>query len=767
MFSATWVGVYAQEPDFEAADATTTHIFLSNSYNIPVGNQGATASIVQIQNNTGLGIAITKTEVVIDFPSQFVSVTAADVTLNASAVSSGTVFAVGPTVNANTGQIAFTLSFTGGGVPEDGILYDLVDILWTGVAFSDGDQDVTFSYVEITDNVPNSAYPVGTVRVHNGAISVDRPDITVYIDKNSTAPPDYHIEVGETLVTNVMADDVFSVDQVSFVLDFDERFVQVLDVEPGPFFTKDNGAADAIDIRWDNSNGTVTFNAKRSPYDTDADGAIIAKITWEGIRAGSSPQDFIDDVLMFDNSVNIEDAPSTTVVTELDGGNIVVEPQLITIYFDPSNLKLAANYDSVAQEVKLRGVRKVGTVEFEVHFDNTLVQVVDGANSDQLAKSIEVGSLFGNNYFVEQNSVDHKNGVIKFKVDTNNPITEDGTVAIIHWKGLQYGGPRALPFYYHKILDAEHVTIPNTTAEDGTVEVSYGPNRNSRVLINPSNHNIYTSGTGHTFIQLENVRVLNSAAIEVKFDPNIVYALNVSPNAFGGIVTYRNINNSTGLAKFVVSDIDSGATQGAVAVITWQGKETGVSALELQNITLTQDSYQTTPAELVNGAITVSSGGGTPTDPAKPGDDINAVISLEAHGADSGIEAYVDTVACPTTHFAKPAGNQKGTTDSLGQIHITGDEAYKCLYVYREGYLIGMNQKPWGNLGGLELPAGDIANGGDNKIDITDLTVVASLYGQPHDIADYNRNGAVDIGDLAVVAGNYGKTGPTQFWLKY
>jgi len=774
IFGATWVGVYAQGPDFEAADATTATLSIFSSpiadKHIPVGERRCVTTVNVTNVDTGNDDALNRILAVIDFPDEFVTTTSADITIDPAMTALGCGFTAGPTVSG--GKINFTVSNAANAtcaIPEDGNTYPLVNICWTGKAYSNGEAPVTFEYAEIVDTVGNTAaYPVGTGRVSNGSLIVDRPDITVYIDRNSTAPPDYHIKVGETLVTNVMADDVFGVDQVSFTLHFDERFVKVLNVEPGEFFTRNNGAADPIDIRWNNSNGVITFNAKRSPYDIDADGATIAKITWEGLSPGTSPQSFTGNVLMFDNNVNIEDAPSTTVITELDGGNIVVEPQLITIYFDPGELKLAANYKPVAQEVKLRGVRKVGTVEFEIHFDPTIMKVVDGAKSDQLAKSIEVGSLFGSNYFVEQNSVDHNKGIIKFKVDTNDPITKDGTVAIIHWKGLQYATPRALPFYYYKVLDAEHVTIPNTTAEDGTVEIGYGPNKNSKVSINPLNHNIYNTGTGHTFIQLEDVRNLSSAAIEVKFDPHIVYALNVSPNAFGGIVSYRNIDNSAGLAKFVISDIDSGAAQGAVAVITWQGKNSGVTPLELQNVVLVQDGYTTTPAELVNGAITVSSGsGGTPTPPPQPGDDIDAVLSLEAFGAASGIEVYVDTANCPAGSFSKPAGVKKGETDGLGQFHLSGDATYKCLYVYRKGYLIGMNPQPWGNLGGLELPAGDIANGGDNKIDITDLTVVAGLYGQADSIADYNRNGAVDIGDLAVVAGNYGKTGPTQFWLKY
>lgn len=62
----------------------------------------------------------------------------------------------------------------------------------------------------------------------------------------------------------------------------------------------------------------------------------------------------------------------------------------------------------------------------------------------------------------------------------------------------------------------------------------------------------------------------------------------------------------------------------------------------------------------------------------------------------------------------------------------------------------------------VTLLAGDID--GDGRITITDVSLVASLFGATTtSSSDINGNGVVDIGDVSVVATNFGSIGPSQW----
>jgi hypothetical protein len=197
-----------------------------------------------------------------------------------------------------------------------------------------------------------------------------------------------------------------------------------------------------------------------------------------------------------------------------------------------------------------------------------------------------------------------------------------------------------------------------------------------------------------------------------------------------------------------------------VATISWQGQAAGTTEIDLHNVRLTQAGYRTELSDLTDGTINVGDG---PVDPgAQPGDDIEGIIALKGFGPTNGVEIFVSTTACPSSHFSSPTGNLETTTSSLGRFQVNGDPAYQCLHVYKEGYLIGQSDRPWGNLGALELEPGDL--NGDNRVDIADLAIIAEAYDQAHDVADFNHSGKVDIFDLSLLAGNYNDEGPTSFW---
>lgn len=61
------------------------------------------------------------------------------------------------------------------------------------------------------------------------------------------------------------------------------------------------------------------------------------------------------------------------------------------------------------------------------------------------------------------------------------------------------------------------------------------------------------------------------------------------------------------------------------------------------------------------------------------------------------------------------------------------------------------------------LRAGDID--GDNSVTVTDVSLVAGLYGMPANgsPADFNANGTIDVTDVSLAAGNYNLIGPTAW----
>lgn len=359
--------VYAQGPDVEIMGAADTTIFMSPPI-VPVPVDGTGTSIVTLINGPLAG-NLTEARVEVLFPSQYVHVVSdADIQ---PTIAGGllTVLERNNTLGRLTFEILFTVPIPPGGTlnpPPTAI----ATITWTGIAFSDGPQPVIFDDVEVTDNVAG-ALPLAPSEKFGNAVDVIRPPITVFIDRNIVNPPPCRIDAGQTLVTQVIADDIVHVDRVGFELDFDARFVQVNEVRPGSFF-------EPAPIKHlneiDNNNGRIDFDYERSTP-RNAGQAVIAEIEWEGLRAGTSYQQFIGDVRMFANGIQVLDPP--TPITEIDGCDITVDPQQITIYLDPSQIVVDENGEPVRQDVKLRGVRNVEEVAFKLKYDQNLVQIVN------------------------------------------------------------------------------------------------------------------------------------------------------------------------------------------------------------------------------------------------------------------------------------------------------------------------------------------------------------------------------------------------------
>lgn len=152
---------------------------------------------------------------------------------------------------------------------------------------------------------------------------------------------------------------------------------------------------------------------------------------------------------------------------------------------------------------------------------------------------------------------------------------------------------------------------------------------------------------------------------------------------------------------------------------------------------------------------------GTPAPTATPGTGsaaITGTVTVEGRATSAGVEVS-----------ASPGGH-KTTTDTNGNFLLTGLQTNSTytLTASLEGFVdvrrlnlqlsSGTSQ-----LGSVVIRAGDID--GDNAVTVTDVSLVAGLYGNPAggSIADLNANGLIDVSDVSLAAGNYGLTGPLEW----
>lgn len=752
MSGTDWQKAHAQDP-FGIASAEDTSIFISPILvSVPVNGTGT--SQVYLQNGPITG-TLTQVRVEILFPYPYVEMDPVPVVQPLRGTLVGAPFA--ERVDANFNRLTFEINFGVDTIVPNSGLVQFANIIWRGAAFSSGPKLVRFDDVEVTDDTGDTDPLAPGEKITDHQIDVVRPPIRVFIDQNIVDPPPCRIEAGQTLVTRVMANNVTHVDRMGFELDFDQRFVRVKEIRPSSFF--DPTPIEHVN-RIDNNNGRISFDYAR-PIPTTTGRAIFAEIEWEGIKSGTSHQDFVPgSVRMSANGVAV---PAATITPILDGCDIIVNPQHITIYFDPSDVEVDEDGAPVRQEVKLRGVRNVEEVAFQIEYDQTLVQVVN--QSGQPVTKIEVGSLFSEGFLEDTNNIDNNNGFINFRVNADEPLRRDGTVAVIYWKGLREGGPKDLTFPFVELLDGPNSKINTVTREDGQIEVGPGSKTDARVLISPPNLEIRLNESGLTHIQLENIQNLTEAEVEVRFNTSIVEALQVDPSTLGGAVSNIDLGNNTGVVKFTVSGINSANRNSPVAFITWKAKAVGTTDLILQNVRLTQNSRETIPTNLFDGVIRVTQGDGPPGDCGDPGDNICGVVVPEGRAPNfGGVEIFVTSSACPAAGSGNqpPSGTPATTTDNTGLFELLGNTSYRCLFAVREGHLVAQHAQPFGNLGAIELPAGDLNN--DNKINIFDLAIVGNVYQKPHTIADFNGNGVVDILDLALIARNYNRSGAVDDW---
>lgn len=752
---ANWQGqgaVYAQEPegDVGAADANTAVITLTPTIpplQIPVNGIGTSSVII---SNT-LPFSLTKVNVEILYPTaqQFVAVNAVRV------VRAGDILNM---LDNSPGRLAFEIDFT---TPISGEIATIAEIDWRGLQFSNGPKEVRFGRIEVRDDTPDTAILLDSQKFGT-QVEVIRPPINVFIDPifGSTCS----LNVGQTFTTQVIGEDLYSIDQVRFEIDFDERFIQVNEVTPGGFFGS-SPIEQVLTI--DNTNGRLIFDYKRGEGPADATRATIANIVWEGVSGGTSNQSFVAGTIrMFANGVPVLDPP--TPITSQDGCNLVVNPQVITIFLDPSNLTIAAD-GTATQDVRVRGVFNLDQVQFRLSFNPAVVEVVDADGQPGNGVQIGVGPLFSPFSSRIVNDVNNDTGIIDFKYNSDQTIRQDGIVARITWKAKQAGSTTNLTFGNVDFRDSRDQVIANIK-ENGSITVQNAV-LVPTVFLNPENVSTTVGGTVKQNVEVANIDDLKRVDFRLLFDPSVAKVVDADGNsangvqikvgpAFGSNFTQvaNTVDNSTGVIDFEVDASTPFGPAGVVAEITWQGVANGQRNLTFNNVTLLDSGFNPIiPGSVRNGTIAISGGGGNG---GNTGDDISGVVIAEGRNSNlAGTQIFVGNQSCDAF---TPSGSPTTTTDASGNFGLDGNTSFGCLKAVRQGHLVGERSNPSGELGRLELLAGDLD--GDNRVGILDLARAASVYQKPDAVADFNGNGTVDILDLSLIARNYGKTGPVSNW---
>jgi len=289
------------------------------------------------------------------------------------------------------------------------------------------------------------------------------------------------------------------------------------------------------------------------------------------------------------------------------------------------------------------------------------------------------------------------------------------------------------------------------------------------VGIVPASLPLAVGATATTTLQVDAIRDLYSVDWRLAFDSKLVQVTDADPNTPGVqiavgalmrgrdyVVTRNQVDNGTGVIEFGValrapaSPING---SGAVAIITWQSRGVGQSAITFQHSQLARPGGGVIPHTIRNGAIQIHAG------------SISGVVLLQGRTNQSDTIVYLTKEPCVVrpTQFVTPSV-PSAVTDAQGHFEIAPEPGInsQCLQTTRPGYLVGQKSAPQGYVGTITLPGGDVT--GDDAINIFDLALVASQYGGSDPLTDVNADGVVNIFDLTLVANNFGKSGPITTW---
>ena len=291
----------------------------------------------------------------------------------------------------------------------------------------------------------------------------------------------------------------------------------------------------------------------------------------------------------------------------------------------------------------------------------------------------------------------------------------------------------------------------------------------------PDNLQITVDGDGVNEVKVGDVNDLYGVEFHLTFDPACVQvkgdadpstpgiqiqvgSLLSGPNAF---VARNEANNANGTIDFVATlrrPANPVTGGGAVARITWTAK--CKSDLILSNTKLGDFNGQAIPHIAKNGKISIS---------PQPLPKVFGIVLLQGRSHYADTDVFMSEI-CDQSVFSAQAiipGLPTAKTAENGYFEIVPypGHTYKCLSVFRHGYLAARKSlpimNPKGDAGVITLPAGDMNE--DDHINIFDLVLIASHYGEHSPIGDVNGDGVVDVYDLSLAAGNFGKEGPLHW----
>jgi hypothetical protein len=317
---------------------------------------------------------------------------------------------------------------------------------------------------------------------------------------------------------------------------------------------------------------------------------------------------------------------------------------------------------------------------------------------------------------------------------------------------------------------------PDTTITITNATLECGEQATSQILVTVAN-------------QATDPEEVRGVEVHLHFDQNLVRVVDDDSDSGNGVqlkvesglfdgelrIGQNLADNEAGTIVFAVAQSDGtpvfNATNAPIATITWEcagecpeeAVQTEVTVVE-NTLMSDPDGYPVTADCAVNGSITI------PACVVNTG-CIEGYVSPQGRYDFSGV--YVVAVLYAVGSADVVPGRFETYTDASGYFKLEGmGLGTYDVTAEMSGYLDAMapivdaipgeectvlsTTTLWG---GNVAPQPDL----DDKIDIGDITYIASRFGEPDTPADVNDDGVVDIRDLTVAAANFEMAGPTPW----
>ncbi len=279
----------------------------------------------------------------------------------------------------------------------------------------------------------------------------------------------------------------------------------------------------------------------------------------------------------------------------------------------------------------------------------------------------------------------------------------------------------------------------------------------SAIQVQPTVLAIAPNQTATTTVELVGLSNIFAFDIQLTYDANIVEVVDVDGAkagvqiAPGSLLAGKDVfiaqNEATqGSIKFagtLIAPATPLSGNGSLLVITWWAKNVGQTDLNLTKAILVDTRNQLLTADLRNGQIRVG-----------------ASVALTGQAQRQGRNDAQGIIVSAGDQQTETAADGRFTVKTNGIYHLTFT-APGYLSAVLEGEIpSSAASSGLADVGSIILFSGDVTH--DNKVDIFDLALLGSRYGNADPSIDLNGDGAINIFDLAIAAGNYGKQGAAR-----